>query len=227
MISILMPIYNGVEFFEESLTSLIDQTYSSWELLIGINGHPANSPVYQQVLQIIDHKLKKGQVIIRVFDYPLLNGKACTLNEMLKECDSLTEYVAILDVDDIWLPRKLEIQLPFLGKYDVIGTKCVYFGERNGIVPSIPCGDISQFDFFSVNPMINSSTLISKELCQWSDEFLGLDDYHLWLQLRKEGKTFFNCEEVMVKHRIHSHSAFNAQGNGNRVKDLLDTFSNI
>lgn len=47
MISILMPIYNGVEFIDESVGSIISQTYTDWELLIGINGHPANSDVYQ------------------------------------------------------------------------------------------------------------------------------------------------------------------------------------
>jgi hypothetical protein len=90
-----------------------------------------------------------------------------------------------------------------------------------GVIPTVPVGDISSLDFFSGNPMINSSSLIRKEIAWWTDDFLGLDDYYLWLQLRKEGKTFFNCEEVLVKHRIHKQSAFNAKGNHHRVKDLL------
>ena len=47
MISILIPIYNGVEFIEESVSSVLNQTYDQWELLIGINGHPQNSDVYK------------------------------------------------------------------------------------------------------------------------------------------------------------------------------------
>jgi len=43
MISILMPIYNGIEFINESVPSILQQTYGEWELLIGINGHPENS----------------------------------------------------------------------------------------------------------------------------------------------------------------------------------------
>ena len=38
-ITILMPIYNGIEFIEESVKSIIKQTYTEWELIIGINGH--------------------------------------------------------------------------------------------------------------------------------------------------------------------------------------------
>ena len=47
MISILMPIYNGIEFIEESVSSILQQTYANWELIIGINGHPENSSIYQ------------------------------------------------------------------------------------------------------------------------------------------------------------------------------------
>ena len=46
MISILIPIYNGVEFIEESVSSVLRQNYENWELLIGINGHPPNSKTY-------------------------------------------------------------------------------------------------------------------------------------------------------------------------------------
>lgn len=47
MISILMPIYNGIEFIEESVLSILNQTYDQWELLIGVNGYPENSDVYK------------------------------------------------------------------------------------------------------------------------------------------------------------------------------------
>ena len=46
MISILLPIYNGIEFIDESVQSVINQTYTEWELLIGINGHFKNSELY-------------------------------------------------------------------------------------------------------------------------------------------------------------------------------------
>jgi glycosyltransferase involved in cell wall biosynthesis len=143
---------------------------------------------------------------IRVFDFHTIKGKANTLNEMLKHCSY--NYIAILDVDDMWYPNKLEIQLQYLKDYDVIGSNCVWFGEREGIVPPIPIGDISSFDFKTVNPIINSSSIIKKRLCYWNDNFV--EDYDLWLRLRQQGKKFFNCNEILVKHRIHSSSAFNS-----------------
>ena len=214
MISILIPIYNGIEYIDESVSSVLKQTYNEWELLIGINGHPPNSEVYQKAKE---YEAKSDK--IRVIDFYPTRGKSNTLNEMIKLCNY--DYIALLDVDDIWHEQKLEIQAKFLNNYDVIGSNCVWFGDRNGIVPPIPNGDISHFDFSSVNPVINSSSVIRKELCYWNSTWDGVEDYDMWLRLRNQNKKFFNLQEILVKHRIHNDSAFNAKGNGDKVPDLL------
>ena len=214
MISILIPIYNGIEFIEESVSSVLNQTYDKWELLIGINGHPENSDIYK-----IAKEYEKKNVKIRVFDFYTIRGKSNTLNEMIPFCNY--DYVAILDVDDVWHPQKLEVQSQLLNKFDVIGSNCIWFGDRPGIVPKIPVGDISNYNFSPVNPIINSSTLTRKELCYWNNAWDGVEDYDLWLRLRKQNKKFFNFKEVLVKHRIHNASAFNSKGNDNKVGSLL------
>ena len=213
MISILIPIYNGIEFIDESVSSVLQQTYTQWELLIGINGHLKNSEVYKTAKKFEEKSNK-----IKVFDFYEIKGKANTLNEMIKH--SSYDYVAILDVDDIWHPQKLEIQSHyFINNYDVIGSNCVWFGDREGVIPPIPIGDISNFDFKIVNPIINSSSIIKKELCYWNEN--GIEDYDLWLKLRKDGKYFYNCKEILVKHRIHQKSAFNANGKNNSQREEL------
>lgn len=215
MISILIPIYNGIEFIDESVGSVLDQTFTNWELLIGINGHNINSQVYQTAKEY-----EKKSNKIKVFDFYEIKGKANTLNEMIKYCSY--NFVAILDVDDIWHPKKLEIQTKYFNNnYDVIGSKCVWFGDRPGIVPYIPIGDISNLDFCSVNPIINSSCIIKKHLCSWNSDWDGVEDYDLWLKLRKNGKMIYNCNEILVKHRIHRQSAFNSKGNNDKVDNLL------
>jgi hypothetical protein len=128
-------------------------------------------------------------------------------------------------VDDIWLPEKLEIQKDYLEKYDVVGTNCVYFGECNPIIPQIPIGEFTEFDFCLFNPIINSSVIIKKELCWWDPKCM-VEDYDLWLRLKKSGKTFYNCEEILIKHRIHSESAFNSKGNNLSVDELVKRHMN-
>ncbi len=210
-----MPIYNGIQFIDESVTSIINQTFKEWELLIGINGHPANSDIYQRAL-IYEGKSDK----IKVFDFYNIKGKSNTLNEMIKYCKY--DYVALLDVDDIWNNIKLATQHIYLKDYDVVGTRCVYFGDMSGIVPPVPKGDFSGFNFAEVNPVINSSVIIRKNLCYWNSEFDGVEDYDLWIRLRKQNKRFFNCSQILVGHRIHTNSAFNSGNkNNNNVPSLL------
>ena len=176
MISVLMPIYNGIEFIEQSIDSIKNQTYKNWELIVGINGHPENSDIYKISCKYQNDKIR----VLDLFNY---KGKSETLNQMIKHCNY--NYIALLDVDDIWLPNKLELQVPFLDKYDIIGTKCIYFGDRNNI-PNIALGDLKDFNFFRFNPIINSSCIIKKELCYWNN--IILEDYDLWLRLWKNGK---------------------------------------
>jgi glycosyltransferase involved in cell wall biosynthesis len=208
-----MPIYNGIEFINDSVTSILLQTFNKWELIIGINGHLQNSETYHlaKLYESIDSRIK-------VYDFFTIKGKANTLNEMIKYCKY--DRIALLDVDDIWHYKKLETQINYFDNYDVVGSKCIWFGDREGIIPKIPENDISDYDFSQVNPIINSSSIIKKELCYWIEN--GIEDYDLWLRLRKQNKKFYNCPEILVKHRIHNTSAFNAKGNNDKVKPLLD-----
>ena len=219
MISILMPIYNGIEFLDESVQSILKQTYNEWELIIGINGHPKDSYVYN-----IASKYSNNNKI-RVLDLYNIKGKSNSLNEMLKYCKY--DYVALLDIDDIWTHNKLQIQSQYLYSYDVIGTNFIYIGDSQG-QPLIPIGDISNYDFFNGNPIGNSSAIIRKELCYWDSECgIGIEDYDMWLRLKHLGKKFYNCSEILMHHRIHNKSAFNSQNNSRNVPKLIEKYRNI
>jgi glycosyltransferase involved in cell wall biosynthesis len=216
MITILMPIYNGIEYISESVESVLQQSYNDWELIIAVNGHPQNSFVFQ-----IAKEYSEIDKRIRVYDFCHIKGKANTLNAMINF--STYDYISILDVDDIWLPEKLSMQALLLieSNYDVVGTKCVYFESLEGVIPKIPTGDISEFNFKEVNPIINSSVVLRKSLCKWKEEFAGVEDYELWMRLRLLNKSFYNMDNVLVKHRIHSSSAFNTQDHSSKIAQIL------
>lgn len=214
MITILIPIYNGIEFLKECLETVQYQTYKNWEIIIGINGFKENSDTYKFAKTFENEKIK-------VYDFHTIKGKSNTLNEMIKY--SKYSWISILDVDDKWLPKKLESQIEFLNNYDVIGTQCKYFGDLN-LIPNIPLNDISKFNFLNVNPIINSSVIIKKELCFWDSKFDGVEDYDLWLKLWKQNKKFYNVNSIQVLHRIHQSSAFNAQGNNLKVNSLKQKY---
>ena len=116
-----MPIYNGIEFIDDSVLSILTQTYSNWELLIGINGHTINSNIYQKALEY-----QRMDSRINVLDLYYIKGKSNALNEMLYY--SKYDWISLLDVDDKWLPDKLEKQVEYMSNYDIIGSTCRYFG---------------------------------------------------------------------------------------------------
>jgi len=201
-ISILMPIYNGIEFLEQSLLSILKQTYKNWELIIGINGVPINSNIHLKAIEICEKYKFNHDISVNFYD---TKGKPATLNKMIK--DTKYNFIALIDVDDLWICDKLQKQLPYLDIYDVIGTGCRYFGDTNH-KPILPFGDLRYFNFFQFNPIINSSVILKKEIAEWNEnEFL--EDYDLWLKLFKENKKFYNIDEILVLHRIYSNSFFN------------------
>lgn len=218
MITILLPIYNGIEYIEESVNSVINQTYKDWELLIGINGHQKNSEVYKKA-KSFESKVDDDK--IKVYDFYNIKGKVDTLHELLKYAKY--EWIALIDVDDIWLKNKLNKQSNYMSEYDIIGTHTHYFGDSNG-VPSIPFYDISKMNFINSNPIINSSVLLKKNLCFWDKTYEGIEDYELWLRLRKQNKNFYNLPDILVRHRIHNNSQFNTQNHDQKMNRLFNTY---
>jgi glycosyltransferase involved in cell wall biosynthesis len=205
-VSILMPIYNGVEFFQESFPTVRRQTHTDWELLIGINGHPDPSPI----LRVIE-EVAKGDPRVRVF-VQTTTGKPDSLNDLMTHVT--TDWVALLDVDDTWALTKLEEQVRILPTLHletaVVGTFCHYFGELSG-GPTIPSGYIDPKVLATVNPIINSSSLTRRELCQWTGTYQGVEDYELWMKIALSGKKLYNIGKDLVGHRIHRQSSFNGK----------------
>lgn len=75
MISILLATHNGERFIEQSIKSVLNQTFKEFELLIGFNGTTDSS-------KKIVEGIKDDR--IRVFDYGEDKGKSKTLNKLLK-----------------------------------------------------------------------------------------------------------------------------------------------
>jgi len=245
LVSILIPLYNGIEYLEETLDSIRLQRYRNWEVLIGVNGWPENSDVYHQAQKLCEQKLKvvnpwskkslisktqdslenlKFEGTFKVFDFYDTKGKSATMNRLAVHASG--EWISLLDADDIWTENKLEIQSKYFKTYDIIGSNYSYFGTITGF-PGIPLGDISDFDFWKVNPLGNSCTMFHRKLLTentWNVENSGLDDYELWLTFRygRKDTKIWNCSEVLMKHRIYPQSSYNPS-NSNKLPSFLQS----
>jgi len=205
-VTILTPVFNGIEYLEECYKSILEQSDKEWVWIIGINGHGDNTNLVYTTLK---KNITDPRIVVKNYS---TKGKVATLNEMVK--DSSTEYIAICDCDDVWFPQKLEVQKKILELnpiIDVLGTGLQYIGELTH-VPELPHGIISLDTIFSVNPVVNSSVVMKRELAFWQENSFGLEDYDLWFRLLLENKKIFTIKEQFIYHRIHKESYFNNSG---------------
>lgn len=203
-IAVLIPVYNGHEYLRECLASVQNQTCAPKQVLVGINGHDPAGDTVAVLEQVCEDFMDALPLEVTVYAQ---GGKVRTLHRLLEE-KVTTNFVAMLDVDDTWLPEKLELQVEILQQYQVsvVGSNCMYRGEKTGS-PDLPTGILKPMDFLVHNPMINSSIVMLTDLAHWDTD--GLEDYELWLRLVRQGHTFYNLPEPLVYHRVHKDSAFN------------------
>jgi glycosyltransferase involved in cell wall biosynthesis len=208
-ISVIVPLYNGVEVLHEALQSIKDQTYKQWKCIVGVNGHgPTGGSVYEQANKIVED-LRDAR--FHVVNIPDTKGAPQAVNALVGMCK--TEWIAHCDADDKWHPYKLEYQVHVAQSHnvDVIGTWAQYFGDWDG-APEQPGGLLEVEIFKKLNPMIHSSIMIRKEYDHYTDEFFGIYDYDCWIRQVLNGAKFYNIPIRLTYHRLSNISVFNATG---------------
>ncbi|GGD16795.1 glycosyltransferase family 2 protein [Hyunsoonleella pacifica] len=111
-VSIITPTYNSESFIQTTIRSVIDQTYTNWELLIIDDASTDNT------LNIVNkftskHKNKNIYVIKNHSN----QGAAITRNQGIENASG--DIIAFLDSDDVWKPSKLEKQVKFMINHDI------------------------------------------------------------------------------------------------------------
>jgi hypothetical protein len=99
--SIIMPVYNGENYLEEAIQSVIDQTYPNWELFIIDDGSSDRS-------LSISRAWEKGDKRIKVLQHPEGINRGVSASRNLGISFASGEWIAFLDADDYWVPYKLE-----------------------------------------------------------------------------------------------------------------------
>lgn len=97
LVSVVIPFYSGLNWLEEALESVNNQTYKNKEVIVINDGSSENT-------EKIFSKYDTAREVKKVNE-----GPAAARNTGISE--SKGKYVAFLDSDDIWMPRKLELQV--------------------------------------------------------------------------------------------------------------------
>lgn len=105
LVSIITPNYNCGRFIAQTIESVLAQTYAHWELLIQDDGSTDDSVAVAERYAALDPRIK-----IEV--NPRNCGAALTRNRALARAQG--RWIAFLDSDDLWMPRKLELQTAYM-----------------------------------------------------------------------------------------------------------------
>jgi glycosyltransferase involved in cell wall biosynthesis len=106
LVSIIIPTYNRADLIGETIQSVIDQTYTNWELIVVDDGSSDNTSGLLS-------KFNNSRIRYYAIEHCGILGKVRNVGMS----HATGEYIAFLDSDDIWLPEKLEYQLSLLNKY--------------------------------------------------------------------------------------------------------------
>lgn len=117
IVSIITPIYNCEQFLQETIQSVLNQTYTNWELILIDDCSTDNS------LSIAETAAQRDSRI-RVIKLDQNSGPAVARNIGIKKAKG--KYIAFLDSDDMWFPNKLEKQLSFMEKNQIPFTYTGY-----------------------------------------------------------------------------------------------------
>ena len=124
LVSIILPVYNAEKTLGRAIKSILNQTYSNWELILIDDGSSdASSNI---IKKLKDSRIKK------IF-FKTNKGLVKSLNVGIKV--SKGKFIARMDADDISLPERLFHQLQFLKKnplFDLVGSQQIIFDRTAG-----------------------------------------------------------------------------------------------
>lgn len=205
LVSVVLPTYNRVHLISETIQSVMDQSYSNWELIIIDDG--STDDTENRIKKFNDnrihyHAIAHCGILGKVRNVGLRHSKG--------------DYIAFLDSDDVWLPHKLDFQLSLLKKYP---QAAFIFGHGeqfgNGAIPppeleSLFVGNVfypillhERFVFYVPTIMFKKEIL---EITTALDErLLSGADIDFFLRMAQHFDGIFS-NEIVVKIRKHRQS---------------------
>ena len=199
-----MTVYNGQAFLREAIESILNQSYTDFELLIADDASTDRTPdiirsYRDSRIRVVHHESNRGVAYTRSRALPLAKG----------------EYVAVLDADDVSYPYRLETQVAYLDSHpDVVllGSSYEIIDDQGHVINTAH----AQTDPLSIRwhllfgNCIAQSTVMYRlaevlELGGYDDQVFVCEDYDLYVRIAAR-HPMAQLDEVLVQHREHPRS---------------------
>lgn len=197
-VTIGIPVYNAGRFIKWAVQSVLNQTYTDFELIITDDGST-------------DDTVK----IVKSFEDPRIvlitddenHGISYRLNQQIDLAQG--KYFVRMDADDIMLPDRIEKQVAYLDSHprvDVIGGGAIIIDDNNNIIGERIGKESMRIDLEAwiggagyIHPTVAGKTEVFKDL-KYSTEFTGVEDQHLWMRASQKYK-LLNISEYYIFYR--------------------------
>jgi len=227
LVSVIMNCYNGDKYLHEAIDSVYAQTYKNWEIVFWDNSSIDKS---SKIAKTYDSKLK----YFKSHEKTLLGQARVEAVKMAKG-----DYLAFLDVDDVWLDNKLEKQIRLFaekqtevgivyGRTEVIfedSIKDNYVLKEGNLLPE---GNIFS-ELAKECFIVFSSSMVDKKKFHlvggFPSNFSYATDYWIFLHLSRKYECFA-LQEVCCKYRVHSSNLSNEKRT-TAVKESIDILENM
>ena len=202
-VSVIMPSYNSEQFLPATIDSVINQTFTEWELIIIDDCSSDNSN------KIIEYYMQRSEKI-KLISLESNCGPAIARNRGIGEAKG--RYIAFLDSDDLWYPDKLLKQISFMKEHNAALSFTGYYhiDEKSGTV----------IDQMYIPDKINYSGLLKQNIIGcltamydtqklgkvYMPDILKRQDFALWLTILKKIPYAYGLNEPLAYYRVRTAS---------------------
>ena len=227
LISVVIPAYNAELFLDETLESVLSQTYENWECIIVNDGSTDST-------ESVAKKWCEKDSRFRLTNKEN-GGLSSARNWGIKE--SKAEYIAFLDADDILTPDSLEVRINVLieQNVDLVATKLQHFTDK---LPKVSKNNARQdvlyyakeglTQLMAFNKVTPSTVLCKKSVM---DEVGGFtwhkkaEDLHGWLKVLFAGYKIYRIDETLLLYRLVENSMSSTDRNCSKeVFEIIYSF---
>ena len=208
LISVILPVYNAEKFLNESINSILEQTYTHFELIIVNDGSTDGSQA------IIEHY---SDPRIKNIFHTQNKGLVASLNIAIVSAKG--DMIVRMDADDIAFKDRVQKQVQYLLDHpaiDIVGTHAVFFEtntqspmanwelDLNTITPSSIKKALT-WENCMIHPSICMRSEIAKSLL-YNEHQKNYEDYDLWLRATADNINIAKIDESLLYYRVQPNS---------------------
>lgn len=220
--SIILPTYNRANILSQTIGSVLNQTFNSWELLVIDDGSIDNT---KTVIEGLNEKRIR-------YIYQSNQERSVARNNGIK--NALGQYICFLDSDDLFEPNHLQVLFEDISKnrnpIELIFTNCYYLINDKKEQPQLPSLHGNVLQYFLKNPIVPARVCIHHQILkefQFRKDIVIVEDTVLWISIANKYPVK-HLETFTVGYRIYEGNSVNVQFNAfyPRLLGLKKLFSN-